>query len=164
MRVLGIDPGTHKMGVGIVDSAGDEMRMMYSEVIAPRSRSHISSRLLYLFSNLTRIIDQWSPSEVAVEEPFTAQNVRAAMAIGHAQAVAMVAAAQGDIPYFGYAPREVKQSVTDYGGSSKEQVKEMVKVILGLTALPESSDAADALAVAICHINARGIEKMGVLV
>ena len=154
MRVLGVDPGTYRMGVGVVASDGAELRLVFSGVLTPKRRDPIADRLHHLFSHLSQLIDDWRPSEVAIEQPFVAPNVRAAMAIGHAQAVAMVAAARHGLAVSSYAPRQVKQAVTDYGGSSKEQVQEMVSVLLRLDAVPSSSDAADALAVAICHINA----------
>ena len=150
------------MGVGVVDSNGDKDTVAHSEVIAPNSRDPMPVRLHYLFSHLLRIIEEWQPSEVAVEQPFAGKNIRAAMAIGHAQAVAMVAAAHHGLPVSSYAPRQVKQAVTDYGGSSKEQVQEMVKVLLDMDAPPESSDAVDALAVAVCHINASRLQKLAV--
>ena len=103
---------------------------------------------------LDRAIRDLAPAEVAIEEPFVARNVRAAMAVGQAQAVAMVAVDRHGLEMFNYSPRQVKKAVTDYGGSSKEQVQEMVKVLLDLQEPPQPSDAADALAVAICHINA----------
>ena len=153
MRVLGIDPGTYKMGVGVVSSDGSSLRAEYVDVVSPRRRDPLADRLGFLFEELSKVVVEWSPVEVAIEQPFAAQNVRAAMAIGHAQAVAMVIAARNGLPISSYAPRAVKQAVTDYGGSSKEQVQEMVRVLLGLGETP-SSDAADALAVAICHISA----------
>ena len=142
------------MGVGVVASDGGEISLVHSGVLAPKRRDPIADRLHHLFSHLSQVIDEWRPSEVAIEQPFAARNVRAAMAIGHAQAAAMVAAAKHGLPVSSYAPRQVKQAVTDYGGSSKEQVQEMVSVLLRLDEVPSSSDAADALAVAICHINA----------
>ena len=154
MRVLGVDPGTYRMGVGVIDSDGDSLVLAYSDVITPGKRDPLPQRLHYLFVHLTEAIDAWRPMEVAIEEPFAGRNVRAALAIGQAQAAAMMAAAARGLPVSGYAPRQVKQAVTDYGGSSKEQVQEMVSVLLGLDAPPASSDAADALAVAICHLNA----------
>ena len=108
------------------------------------------------------MVVDWSPTEVAIEQPFAAQNVRAAMAIGQAQAVAMVIAARNGLHISSYAPRSVKQAVTDYGGSSKEQVQEMVRVLLGLSETP-STDAADALAVAICHINAGEVAHLDII-
>ena len=159
-RVLGVDPGTYKMGVGVVDSHGDGLSLAYSGVLVPRRRDPISDRLHYLFAQLSDAIRDWRPSAVAIEQPFVGRNVRSAMAIGHAQAVAMVAAAHNGLPVSNYAPRQVKQAVTNYGGSSKEQVQEMVKVLLGLDALSGSSDAADALAVAICHINSSVLQSL----
>ena len=163
VRILGVDPGTYKMGVGVVDSDGAGLRVAYSGVLVPKRGDTIPKRLHFLHTRLLDLIRDWAPSEVAIEEPFVADNRRAAMAIGHAQAVAMVAAAHYELPVTNYAPRQVKQAVTDYGGSSKEQVQEMVKVLLGLDAPPESSDAADALAVAICHINAFDVKRLAII-
>ena len=148
------------MGVGVVDSDGDGLTLAYSGVLTPRRRDPMSDRLHYLYTELSRLIGEWRPSEVAVEQPFAGRNVRSAMAIGQAQAVAVVAAAHHGLPVSSYAPRQVKQAVTDYGGSSKEQVQEMVKVLLRLDDVSGSSDAADALAVAICHINSRDIRHL----
>ena len=148
------------MGVGVVDSDGDGLALTYSGVLTPRRRDHISQRLYHIYARLSEVIEEWRPSEVAIEEPFAARNVRAAMAIGHAQAVAMVVAAQHGLPVSCYAPRQVKQAITNYGGSSKEQVLEMVRVLLGPDDVADSFDAADALAVAICHINATGLRRL----
>ena len=154
MRVLGIDPGTYKMGVGIVNAFGDDISLEHFEVLSPKKHDSLAERLYFLYSKLSEIISEVKPTEVAIEEPFAARNVKAAMAIGQAQAIAMVAAAQNGLSVSNYAPSQVKQSVTDYGGSSKEQVQEMVSVLLGIDSLTDSFDASDALAVAICHINA----------
>ena len=162
MRVLGIDPGTYRMGAGVVDSEAGTLSHVYSTALSPNKASTLPQRLHYLHDRLVELIQQWEPSVAAVEEPFVSHNVRAAMAVGQAQAVAMVAAASQGIPVSGYSPREVKRAVTDYGGSSKEQVQEMVGVLLGLDQMPESSDVADALAVAICHINASRIGDLDV--
>ena len=151
------------MGVGIVDSEGDELTMRHFEVIAPARRDPIDKRLHFLFTGLNRVIEDLGPSAVAIEQPFAGENKRAAMAIGHAQAVAMLAAATHGLPVSSYAPRQVKQSVTDYGGSSKEQVRDMVRVLLDLDEAPDSLDATDALAVAICHINAAQIEMVTII-
>ena len=154
MRVLGIDPGTYKMGVGVVTADGPDLEMAYSGVISPSRKDPLPERLRSLFDGLSQVIGEWGPSEVAIESPFAGQNIKAAMAIGQAQAVAMLVAARSGLAVSSYAPRQVKQAVTNHGGSSKEQVQEMVSVLLGLDVAPESTDAADALAVAICHINA----------
>ena len=156
MRVLGIDPGTYNMGVGVVTSEGSDLTLAYTGVLSPRRKDPLPERLRFLFDGLSEVVREWQPSEVAIEEPFAARNVKAAMAIGHAQAVAMLVAAQNGLAVSSYAPRQVKQAIADHGGSSKEQVQEMVRVLLGLDDPPESSDAADALAIAICHINRTG--------
>ena len=148
------------MGVGLVDSDGSDFSLAYFGVLTARRGDPISMRLHCLFDQLTVLIDDWRPTEVAVEEPFAARNIRAAMAIGHAQAVAMVAAASHGLAVSNYPPRRVKQAVTDYGGSSKEQVQDMVAVLLGPGAAAAPSDAADALAVAICHINSTHVQHL----
>jgi crossover junction endodeoxyribonuclease RuvC len=162
MRVLGIDPGTFRMGIGVVDGEGGDLRLVCSSVLSPKRGKPLPQRLHYMYSQLLQVIEKWEPTEVAIEEPFVALNVHAAMAVGQAQAVAMVAAASRGLPVFTYSPREVKQAVADYGGSSKEQVQEMVRLLLGLDELPAPSDAADALAVAICHVNASHAKELEV--
>ena len=154
MRVLGVDPGTYRMGVGVVDSEGGSLTAAHYGVLAPRRRDPLHDRLHFLYAALCDTIREWTPSEVAVEQPFAGRNVKSAISIGHAEAAAMMAAAKHGLPVSTYAPRQVKQTVTDYGGSSKEQVQGMVAVLLGLRGALESSDAADALAVALCHISA----------
>jgi len=160
LRVLGIDPGTYKMGVGIVTPSGSDFDLVYTGVISPKRGDHISKRLAFLYDGLTGIIQEWKPSQVAIEEPFAGRNIKAAMAIGHAQAVAMLVAAKFSLRCVGYAPSQIKQAVTDHGGSSKEQVQEMVRILLNLDETPTSSDAADALAIAICHITASQVSSL----
>ena len=154
MRVLGIDPGTVRMGIGVVDSERGELSVVHVSVISVKKSLSLPMRLLEIHSCLIEIISEFRPTDVAVEEPFVAKNVKAALAVGQAQGIAMIAAASHGLETSGYSPRAVKQSVTDHGGSSKEQVKEMVELILRLNAQPYPSDATDALAVAICHVNA----------
>jgi crossover junction endodeoxyribonuclease RuvC len=152
------------MGAGVVDSQSQELDHVYSTVISPGRRDGVPARLHFLFEELTGLIEEWRPSEVAIEQPFAGRNIRAAMAIGHAQAVAMVAAAGHGLPVSTYTPRQVKLSVTDYGGSSKEQVSDMVKLLLGSDDLPAATDdVTDALAVAICHINASHVRELTVI-
>lgn len=158
--MLGIDPGTYKMGVGIVTPSGSDFNLIYTGVISPKRGDHISKRLGFLFDGLSGIIHEWKPTEMAIEEPFAGRNIKAAMAIGHAQAVAMLVAAKFSLDVAGYAPSQIKQAVTDHGGSSKEQVQEMVSILLNLDETPSSSDAADALAIAICHINASQVSSL----
>jgi crossover junction endodeoxyribonuclease RuvC len=153
MLVLGVDPGTFKTGVGAVSSENGDMTMTYSDVLSPPRSASLSDRLAWIHDRMTQLMDDLKPSVVAIEQPFVSRNVRAAMAVGQAQAVAMIAAAHRNIPVVNYSPREIKKAVTDHGGSSKEQVQSMVGVLLGISEPLDPPDRADALAVAICHIN-----------
>ncbi len=152
MRVLGIDPGTIVMGYGVIDSKDDEITLVDYGALTTPLRSPIGERLSYLYNKLIEIISRHQPQVVAVEQPFVAKNVKSALAVGKAQAVAILAAANKGIPSHEYTPAQVKQMVTNYGASSKGQIQEMVRLQLGLAQIPEPSDAADALAVAICHL------------
>ncbi len=161
MRILGIDPGTLNMGYGIVEEKnGGTIAMVVCGVISLPQKMPMEQRLYALHTELLRIIAEFRPEEAAIEEPFVAGNARSALAIGRAQAVAILAAAQGGLPVFRYMPTQVKQMVTSYGRSSKDQVKQVVKLQLGVMDLPEASDAADALAVAICHLNQRHLNEV----
>jgi crossover junction endodeoxyribonuclease RuvC len=160
MRVLGIDPGTLNMGYGVVDEDAGEMAMVDCGVISLSSKIPVEQRLSSLYKKLVEIVARHQPDEVAIEEPFVADNRRSALAVGRAQAIAILAAANKNLPVFRYLPTQVKQQVTDYGGSGKEQVQEMVRLQLGLAERPEPSDAADALAVAICHLHQKHIEVL----
>jgi crossover junction endodeoxyribonuclease RuvC len=161
MRVLGIDPGTLNMGFGIVDEGdGNTLTMVDCGVVSIPARMPVEQRLCALHEALVKIIEEHRPAEVAVEEPFVAGNVRSALSIGRAQAIAILAATQAKLPVSRYLPTQVKQMVTNYGRSSKDQVQHVVKMQLGVTLLPEASDAADALAVAICHLNQRHLNNI----
>ena len=160
MRVLGIDPGTLNLGYGVVDEDAGEMVMVDCGVLSQPSRVPVEKRLSSLYKMLVEVVARHQPDEVAIEEPFVAGNARSALAIGRAQAIAILAAANENLPIFRYLPTQVKQQVTNYGGSDKEQVQEMVRLQLGLAQPPQSSDAADALAVAICHLHQRHIERL----
>ena len=152
MRVLGIDPGTVVVGYGVIDSEGDEMTLVCFNALKQPQRSPMWERLSYFYNKLSEIIRRYQPDAVAVESPFMAKNARSALAIGKAQAVAILAAANRKIPIYEYTPTQIKQRATSYGASSKEQVQEMVRLQLGLAEVPQPNDAADALAVAICHL------------
>jgi crossover junction endodeoxyribonuclease RuvC len=152
MKTLGIDPGTAVMGYGLIESEGEELIPVDFGAITVPELAHTGERLSYLYQNLVEIIRRHRPDAVAVEQPFIAKNVRSAMAIGRAQAIALLAAAGEGIPSFEYTPAQVKLRVANYGASGKEQVQEMVRLMLGLAQVPEPNDAADALAVAICHV------------
>ena len=152
MRILGIDPGTLVMGYGVIEGTDDETTLIDCGVLSTGKRSPIGERLGYLYSKLMEIVSKYQPDALAIEQPFVAKNVKSALAIGRAQAVAILVAANRAIPAYEYTPAQIKQRVASYGASSKEQIQEMVRIQLGLTQVPEPSDAADALAVALCHI------------
>ncbi len=160
MRILGIDPGTVTMGYGVIEISNDDVALVAYGALDCSVRSPVGERLGFLYAELGKIISRYQPDAVAVEQPFVAKNVKSALAIGKAQAVAILAAANGGVQSYEYTPTQVKQRVTNYGASSKEQIQEMVKLQLGLAEVPQPSDAADALAVAICHWHEIRLENL----
>jgi crossover junction endodeoxyribonuclease RuvC len=160
MKILGIDPGTAVMGYGVIESEDDEIALVDFGAIVGPERSPMGERLNFLYRELLGIIQRHQPDVVAVEQPFIAKNVRTALAIGRAQAVALLAAAGRGIPACEYTPAQVKQRVANYGASSKEQIQEMVRLQLGLAEVPQPDDAADALAVAICHVRETHLSQL----
>jgi len=152
LLILGIDPGLSTTGYGLVLLSGDRPRpvgVAYG-ALNIRKRRPLPERLRQIHEGIAAVIADWRPVEVAVED-FLVGNVRAAVAIGEARAVVLLAAAQAELPVSQYQPAQVKQFVTSYGGSQKVQVQEMVRLLLSLDETPEPADAADALAVALCH-------------
>jgi len=161
LRVLGVDPGTLNMGYGVIEErSGSQIAMLTCGVLSAPQKMPVEERLCTLYDGLLKIVTEFKPEEMAVEEPFVANNARSALAIGRAQAVAILAGAQARLPVARYMPTQVKQLVTSYGRSSKDQVQQVVKLQLGVMGLPEASDAADALAVAICHLNQRHLNQI----
>jgi crossover junction endodeoxyribonuclease RuvC len=152
MKILGIDPGIRIMGYGIINADDDNVTLIDFGTLIPDSNQNNAKRLNDLYQGLIKIISNYRPDVVAVEQPFISKNVRSAMSIGQAQAIALLAAATKHIPSYEYTPTQIKQRVANYGAGSKEQIQEMVRMQLGLNEIPEPNDAADALAVAICHI------------
>jgi crossover junction endodeoxyribonuclease RuvC len=157
--VLGIDPGLRICGWGLV-RAGQRPAYSACGVIRPKTTESLERRLLHLHTQVSQLIVTYGPDEIAIEDPFVgALNPGSALAIGQARAVAMLAAAQNGIEVALYAPREVKAAV-GYGGSDKAQVGAMIKILLGLDAVPEPADASDALAVALCHLSHRKLRAL----
>lgn len=152
MRVLGIDPGTRVVGYGVIDGSGDDVRMVECGALKSKADRPMGERLAVLYEQISEVVVRHQPDAVAVESPFVGRNVKTALAIGKAQAIAMLAGSIRGIPTFEYTPAQIKQRVADYGTSSKEQVQRMVAMQLGLTELPEPLDASDALATALCHL------------
>ena len=160
MRILGIDPGTIALGYGVVDEVEGEIRQVACGALTAPPDTPIAQRLLILYNDLRDVIERYRPDEAAVEEPFVAKNARSALAVGQAIGVATIAVLERGITVHHYTPTQVKQAVTSYGRSGKDQVQEMVGILLNLPTPPTPSDAADALAVAICHIQEKQLSKL----
>jgi crossover junction endodeoxyribonuclease RuvC len=153
VRVFGIDPGSLRTGYGCIDSDGSCHRLVVCGAIATRGCETFADRLVAIHRELVALIAVHAPAVVAVENLFHAANVRSALKLGHARGVALLAAAGQGVPIAEYTPAEIKRAVVGYGRAEKHQVQEMVRLLLGLPAVPEPNDAADALAVAICHVH-----------
>ncbi len=154
LRILGIDPGTATTGYGIVETDGETLVPIVHGVITTSPALPLSCRLKQLHTQLLDLIRVYGPTQAAVEELFFSRNARTAMAVGHARGVVLLGLADARLPISEYTPTQVKQATTGYGGATKEQVQEMVRLLLGLDYSPHPDDAADALAVAICHAHA----------
>jgi crossover junction endodeoxyribonuclease RuvC len=150
MRILGIDPGSRVTGYGVIITNGQELGFIACGTIRMAASPSFCDRLLTIFRDLGEVINTHGPEVAAVEEVFIDRNPRAALKLGHARGAAVVAALHNGLEVFDYTPRKVKQAVAGYGQAEKSQVQHMVRALLELDAIP-SSDAADALAVAICH-------------
>lgn len=155
MRVMGIDPGTRVVGYGVVEMRGNRIMPVTFGVIRAEMKGEYSARLRSIHVGLTGVLRQYTPEVVAIEEAFYGESPSAALRMGEGRGVAIVAAALLDKAVFQYTPAEVKMAVVGNGRAHKSQVQEMVRVLLGLREPPEPEDAADALAVAICHCNRR---------
>ncbi len=153
MRIFGIDPGSERTGYGCVETDGSRHRIVTSGAISTAASPAFADKLLQIHTRLSAIIGECRPDGIAVENVFHAINVRSALKLGHARGVALLAAAEAGVPVFEYSPAEIKRAVVGYGRAEKPQVQQMVKLLLGLDAVPSPHDAADALAVAICHIH-----------
>ncbi len=154
---LGVDPGTAIVGYAVVSARGDDLSMIACDVITTPARMPLAERFQQIYQGLVEIIGIYHPQEAAIEELFFAKNARTAMTVGQARGVAMLALANGGLPISEYTPKQIKQAVTGYGSAGKEQVGEMVRILLTLPAIPRPDDAADAAAVAICHLHTASI-------
>jgi crossover junction endodeoxyribonuclease RuvC len=148
---LGIDPGTARLGYGAI-RGDDEPGLVEFGVFTTHSTDQMASRLFQLHCQLSELLTRCRPAALAVEQLFFARNVTNALSVGQARGVVLLAAAQHGVPVFEYKPNEVKLAVGGYGGADKKQMQEMVRINLGLSTVPEPDDAADALAVALCHV------------
>lgn len=151
MVILGIDPGYAIVGYGAVEYNRGRFRPLGYGAITTPAGVPLQKRLLEIHQDMLTLLDQFKPEAASVEELFFNTNVTTGIAVGHARGVILLALAQRDIPFFEYTPAQVKQAVTGYGRAEKRQVMEMTRSLLGLKKIPRPDDAADALAVAVCH-------------
>jgi crossover junction endodeoxyribonuclease RuvC len=158
--VIGIDPGIATTGYGLVQEAQDgSLKMVAYGVIETPAGRPLPERLLLLHARLSELLILYRPESGAVEKLFFQRNVRTAMTVGQARGVALLALAQAGLQAADYTPMEVKQAVAGYGGADKNQVQQMVRALLGLADIPRPDDAADALAVAICHAHNANFQR-----
>ena len=159
MIVLGIDPGTATTGYGVVRDTESGLESVAFGVITTPPGDSAPERLLSIYRALQGLLRLYAPATAAVEKLFFQRNVSTAMTVGQARGVALLALAEAGIPVGEYNPRDVKQAVCGYGGAGKSQVQHMVQALLNLQDLPRPDDAADALAVAICHLNSVAVKS-----
>jgi crossover junction endodeoxyribonuclease RuvC len=153
MRIIGVDPGSDTTGYGVIDSDGRHYDLVeYAGIRGPKHLS-FAERLLAISRKLEEVIERLSPQACAVEDTFYAVNVKSALKLGQARGAVLVVAARAGVEVFEYSPLEIKSALVGYGRAEKQQVQEMVRVLLGMKNVPQPLDASDALAVAICHIN-----------
>jgi crossover junction endodeoxyribonuclease RuvC len=153
VKIFGIDPGSERTGYGCIDVQGSRHHLIICGSISAPARSTFPDKLKFIHADLTALLARHRPDCVAVESIFHARNVRSALKLGHARGIALLAASEAGLPVAEYAPAEIKRAVVGFGRAEKHQVQQMVKLLLGLDTIPSPHDAADALAVAICHVN-----------
>ena len=156
MRIFGIDPGSERTGYGCLETDGSRHHLIVCGAITARPTEAFPERLARIHRELSVLLSRHQPDCVAIENLFHANNVRSALKLGHARGVAMLAAVEAGCPVAEYTPAEIKLAVVGYGRAEKHQVQQMIRLLLGLAKAPSPHDAADALAVAICHIHSMG--------
>jgi crossover junction endodeoxyribonuclease RuvC len=159
--ILGIDPGTTIMGYGLISVAGNKIRMVALGVLKLNKYNDHALRLKIIFERVIALIEQYHPDEMAIEAPFFGKNVQSMLKLGRAQGVAIAAALSRSVPIFEYSPRKIKQSITGKGAASKEQVASMLIYLLEISETPETMDATDGLAAAVCHYFQKGTPETG---
>lgn len=159
MRVLGIDPGSETLGWGVVDGKGSKYTLVDFGTVKSNPKETFSRRLLNIYNGVASVIDKHSPDVLAVEDTFYAVNVGVALKLGQVRGTMLLLAEQWGLQIAEYAPRLIKQTVVGYGNAEKHQVGEMVRILLALKVPPKPHDAADALAIAICHFHHAGVNE-----
>jgi crossover junction endodeoxyribonuclease RuvC len=152
VKIFGIDPGSDRTGYGCVERSGSRHRLVACGSLSAPAQSTFPDKLKAIHAGLVALLARHRPDGVAVETIFYARNVRSALRLGHARGIVLLAASEAGLPVYEYAPAEVKRAVVGYGRAEKPQVQQMIKLLLGLDAAPSPHDVADALAVAVCHL------------
>ena len=151
MRILGIDPGVAIVGFGLIESERGSVRMLQYGAVTTPAGLPLATRLVQIENDMTELIRQLKPDEIAIEELFFSKNITTGIAVAHGRGVILCTAERLDVPIYENTPMQVKQAVVGYGLADKKQVMDMTKRLLKLKAVPRPDDAADALAIAICH-------------
>ena len=151
MRILGIDPGIAIVGFGLIESNRGSVRMLQYGAVTTEAGLPLATRLVQIENDMTALIAQLKPDEIAVEELFFSKNITTGIAVAHGRGVILCTAEKLGVPIYEYTPMQVKQAVVGYGRADKKQVMDMVRRILSLQAVPKPDDAADAVAIALCH-------------
>ena len=151
MRILGIDPGYGITGFGIIEAQRSDMRLIGCGAITTPAGMDFSARLEIIYEDMRKLLEQAKPDAVAIEELFFGQNVTTGIGVAQSRGVILLAIHQAGLPVFSYKPMQVKQAVVGYGNATKHQVQDMTKRLLKLNAMPKPDDAADAIAIALCH-------------
>jgi crossover junction endodeoxyribonuclease RuvC len=158
--ILGIDPGTAITGYGLVREDDEGLALVECGVITTPADQLLPARLQVIYQRLAGLIREHQPEAAAVEELFFSRNARTALTVGHARGVVLLALADAGLPIHEYKPLQVKQAIAGFGGADKQQVQEMVRMLLNLEQVPRPDDAADAVAVAVCHIHSARMAEL----
>lgn len=161
MIILGIDPGTATTGYGLVEKQGNHVKYITCGAILTDKSEAMPDRLLSIYTQLNRLLDVHEPDAIVTEQLFFSNNVTTAMQVGRTVGIILLCAAQRGLPWQEYRPAEVKMAVAGYGGAEKKQVQYMVRQLLSLEKVPKPDDAADALAIAICHAHSAHFASLG---
>ena len=159
MIILGIDPGYAIVGIGVIEFVGNKFKPLEYNAITTPAEMPVPDRLQKIYQGIEYFINKYSPDAVAIEELFFNSNQKTAILVAQARGVIIVAAKNKGVPLYEYTPLQIKQAVTGYGRADKKQIQSMVKMILNLNAIPKPDDAADGLAVAICHAHSAHINE-----
>lgn len=155
MRILGIDPGTGILGFGVIEVTKGKAVLVDAGVVRTPAHTPLDERLVDIYDSLQEVIEQTKPDEMSIEKLFFARNVTTAISVSHARGVAMLVGKQAGLAIYEYTPMQIKQGITGYGKATKQQMQEMVRVILNLKEVPKPDDCADAIAAALLHAQTR---------